>query len=236
MEFKVGDKVKIIEGCANCETGEVCVLKMGDKDGACGDILFAHGQATHANCVCENNWKLVESQPKLNIGDKVKIIKRLPDNTTGAGYGDVGKIGEIMDYGSKTFRVDCGGVYLGRFTVEELEKQEPGFSFALSNSPAFKLTADNIQESIMDYLIYIGSEKPKKEKSFMTNAVDFVKKQALKISSPDEFELREAGLHDNCGDLTTEGRALIDSFLEDLVSAKMIATARAINEEAKANK
>lgn len=72
-----------------------------------------------------------------------------------------------------------------------------------------------------------------KTKGFIMSAVEFVKKQALKTLKPDEYELREAGLHDDCGELTGEGEALRDMFLEELVLDKMIATAKEINADRK---
>ncbi len=75
----------------------------------------------------------------------------------------------------------------------------------------------------------------KKEKNIMSQALDFVKKQSLKLSNPNEFELREADIHNDCGELTESGIELRDSFLESLVSDKLLETAKAINLE-KANK
>lgn len=62
--------------------------------------------------------------------------------------------------------------------------------------------------------------------NIMSTAIEFVQKQALKLANPDEYALREAGLHDNCGKLTTEGKELRDSFLEKLVLPQMVEVAK----------
>jgi hypothetical protein len=81
-----------------------------------------------------------------------------------------------------------------------------------------------------------GYESKPKRKTFMSSATEFVKKRALKLNNPDEFELREAGIHDSCGDLTSDGESLRDQFLEELVHAKLVETAKAINAEKKEKK
>ncbi len=82
---------------------------------------------------------------KFKIGDRVKIIKRLPDNSTGVDYnttGNVGKIGYIVDitpFGKydvwKTVKENDG--YYGLFISEEIrlvkeEEEEEPLNFIVS--------------------------------------------------------------------------------------------------------
>ena len=66
----------------------------------------------------------------MKVGDKVRIIKRNPDNTTGAQDwnkpdGDVGKVGYIQEATSSSYTVYEKDKYYGIFGADELELIEP---------------------------------------------------------------------------------------------------------------
>lgn len=157
----------------------------------------------------------------FKVGDKVQIVNKSAFNATGYSFspnknGDIGFItqefsilgcGKSYQLYSKSDRSAECSEYLGIFETSEI-----------------KLVERTINEG-----------QPQ-SKGIIMDALNFVKKQALKLSDPNEFELREAGLHDDCRNLTSEGRELRDSFLEALVMDKMVETAKAINEAKKEEK
>lgn len=67
------------------------------------------------------------------------------------------------------------------------------------------------------------------KKGFIMKAVDTIKKLALQVNNNDEFQLREAGLHDSDGDLTEDGKELMEMYLEKLVLAELVQAAKDIN-------
>jgi hypothetical protein len=75
-----------------------------------------------------------------------------------------------------------------------------------------------------------------KKPTIMSKAITFVKNQALKATNPDEFQLREAGLHDSCGELTSEGESLHMELLRELTREKMVGIAKEMNTEKKESK
>ncbi len=68
------------------------------------------------------------------------------------------------------------------------------------------------------------------KKGVIMNVIDSVKKLALKTTNPNEYALREAGFHDECGNLTDAGRELLFTYLEAIpeVNAKFVADANAL--------
>ena len=52
------------------------------------------------------------------------------------------------------------------------------------------------------------------------SVVNFIKDQALKLTNPHEFNLRKAGLHSDCGTLTSDGKEAIWTFIEELPEIK----------------
>ena len=62
-----------------------------------------------------------------------------------------------------------------------------------------------------------------------------LKKISLKASDPDEATLREAGVHDSCGDLTAEGFAVLCVIIEKTIKADMVALAKEIIAASKKN-
>lgn len=81
-----------------------------------------------------------------------------------------------------------------------------------------------------------GTKSLTKKPTIMSKALSFVKNQALKATNPDEYELREAGLHNECGELTIEGESLHMEFLRELTREKMVSVAREMNQEKKESK
>ncbi len=69
-QFKVGDKIRMKEGCssANTKTGDIKILIENDKGNLC-----TVGRVGH-RCYCKTNWELVEEKPKFKIGDRIKMI------------------------------------------------------------------------------------------------------------------------------------------------------------------
>jgi hypothetical protein len=63
------------------------------------------------------------------------------------------------------------------------------------------------------------------------SAVSTIKKLALKAKNPDEYELREAGLHDEDGDLTDDGDELLDTLVAEFFHDKLVEAAKQINAE-----
>jgi hypothetical protein len=95
------------------------------------------------------------------------------------------------------------------------------------------------QETIRRIDEYVSQQFTKpltKKPTIMSKAITFVKNQALKATNPDEFELREAGLHNDCGELTSEGESLHMELLRDLTREKMVGIAKEMNAEKKESK
>lgn len=149
---------------------------------------------------------------KYKVGDKLRCID---GPTKGAGWreGKVFTVKEISDYTEPIY-----------WPVE----QDPDGCGVYEDSVELFSEHCKLCNEVNKH---DGKELITKGKTIMSNAVNFVKKNALRVSNPDEYELREAGLHSDCGELTAEGKDLRDSFLEELVHSKMVETAKAINAE-----
>jgi len=60
-QFRVGDKVRQKTTCSGTKAGEICVLKMGDKNGNNLKELWAWNEnTTECGCHCQGNWELIE--------------------------------------------------------------------------------------------------------------------------------------------------------------------------------
>ncbi len=68
MDFKEGDTIKMNGSCSGNETGDICVLHMGAKDGTNKDKLFAWG---HGGCSCHYQWTLIKHFKEVTM-DKIK--------------------------------------------------------------------------------------------------------------------------------------------------------------------
>lgn len=73
---------------------------------------------------------------------------------------------------------------------------------------------------------------PIKTSTFM-NIMQTVKKLALKTTNPDESALREAGIHDECGNLTGEGLEVLTSVLEAAHTKELVDIANQVIAERK---
>jgi hypothetical protein len=202
-----------------------------------------------------------QEKTEFKVGDRVKIVST-SRSTCSADIGATGTLISIID-GFPTHGVEfdepisgghtCDGLAKDQFGYylhpNELEKiEEPKTVMGMKSESMFSVPTDFYRIPPMDFWskspaenmvvkYYYGvdlASEPKKGK--IMSAVNFVKEQALKLNNPDEYELRKAGLHNDCGELTNEGEELRDQFLEELVKEKLVETARAINEEKKSKK
>ena len=72
--------------------------------------------------------------------------------------------------------------------------------------------------------------------SFMSSVSSTIKRLALKASNPNEVAKRDAGLKDDCGNLTDAGRDALLGILETQVDAQFTQLANDINAENQSNK
>lgn len=73
---------------------------------------------------------------------------------------------------------------------------------------------------------------------FMDGIVQIARRLALKVTAPDEYELRKAGLVDDCGHITSAGVELLQAQLiqDEDIRAGLVEVAKAINVEREAKK
>ena len=67
------------------------------------------------------------------------------------------------------------------------------------------------------------------------STISIVKDLALKVSNPAEYARRKAGLHDSCGELTSDGKELIWQYLKGQFADKLATDAQAILDDKKDN-
>jgi len=70
MEFKVGDKVKMKEGCAPLKSGDICIVYIREGD------LWASmgGDRDGASCDQPEKWELISSNKTTMVNLKEKFI------------------------------------------------------------------------------------------------------------------------------------------------------------------
>ena len=66
MEFKVGDKIRMIRNCGNVKTGEILVVQTGKH----GSTIYVENDEEH--CSCQSRWELVDRNKTFKVGDKVR--------------------------------------------------------------------------------------------------------------------------------------------------------------------
>lgn len=254
MKYKVGDPVRV-DGWDYVGNRKNAIGKIVDL--TCGgyDVEFEDGKTLFFTD--EHILELVKESKdskEFKVGDRVwcnqhsdtgTIIQvDIPhflvqhDNWT-KGHGGMGRV--------KAKRGYC--YYEDRSDLEKIESEEevrvekefvPILSLAEESSVTpfdaarvFRTINEYYQQLIMGDFAY--GVAPKKE-SKMSQAVNFIKTQALKATNPDEYELGQAGLHNDCGELTSEGEALHQEFLRELTKEKMVTTAKELNAEKKTKK
>jgi len=67
------------------------------------------------------------------------------------------------------------------------------------------------------------------------NVIKTVKDMALKVSNPAEFFRRKAGLHDLCGELTSDGKELVWQYLKEQFADRLATDAEVIVDEQSKN-
>lgn len=83
---------------------------------------------------------------------------------------------------------------------------------------------------------YDSAQLVKRPKGIITMVSEFIKDQALKVSNPDEYVLRQAGLHDASGDLTQEGKDAVMHFAAKFFEPNLVQLAKDINDAAQDKK
>lgn len=78
-------------------------------------------------------------------------------------------------------------------------------------------------------------KQPLMGKGFMHDIVQSARRLALKATNPSEYELRQAGIVDDCGRITSAGVELLHAQLLEntAIRAALVAVAKGINEEKK---
>lgn len=80
-----------------------------------------------------------------------------------------------------------------------------------------------------------NNNEKEKESSTM-NVIAKAKNIALKVTNPNEYALRKANLHNDCGDLTEAGKEILWSILEEANKDAFVAQANALIEADKEDK
>ena len=75
-KFKVGDRVKILEGCSGTRAGEVRNLYRSKED---GDLYAEGGESISSGCSCEYKWEWVSSGRK-QIPPKFILIYEIDED------------------------------------------------------------------------------------------------------------------------------------------------------------
>jgi hypothetical protein len=190
---------------------------------------------------------------KFKVGDRVRIVRDNPsENYSGKDVGYTFTIAELSEragggHWCREERGVAGGVWDGLLEKisDAYEEPKPLLNSINTGSPIHAMTtfgdslyvangSEIIKFNIADF--QSGTKSINQSKSIMSNAINFIKNKALKATNPDEYELREAGLHSDCGELTSEGEALHQEFLRELTREKLVATAKELNEEKKSKK
>ncbi len=126
-EFKVGDRVKVIgsRGFWPSRVGKTGVITTSINTGYPYYVKF-DDQSLDDDGGYSGDLKLLETH-KFSVGDKVRIVKRLPNNVSGSekGWhepnGNVGQIAYILQIQGSVHRLGMGSRYFGLFEEEELE-------------------------------------------------------------------------------------------------------------------
>ncbi len=178
--------------------------------------------------------KPAEPKPKFYVGQRVKVYR----NTSREDGKGVGQVFTITSYCKEWDGYVYQGVgggwseYNLQPHPDEKEKQFVGIIDDLC-APQFEA---NKAFKIIDNYCKKQFIKELKEKGVIMSAVDTVKKLALKATNPEEYELREAGLHDSDGEITEEGWQLAKHYLVETVKEKLVKAAKEINEAKKEKK
>lgn len=93
------------------------------------------------------------------------------------------------------------------------------------------MLADKLRSVSQDINILLAEEKSLKTTTNSNNSmsiVSTVKKLALKATNPDEAALREACIHDDCGELTNEGILVLRGLMEADYKEKLVEVAKQI--------
>lgn len=72
MDFKVGDKVRILKDCSGTRRGEIAILSLEEQN-----CLIAHTKNSTKlrgyGCMCEYNWELIRNNRITEL--RKRIIK-----------------------------------------------------------------------------------------------------------------------------------------------------------------
>lgn len=228
--FKVGDRVRGNGKRATTEYGDYMVTKLGYV-GTVTKVLMRKGK--EGNDIELDNCYEVSS----------KYFDPIEDESVGSSLVTPNKNQDLIDYLLNHPNEKISVMTGWRFPhpIEVTNNPTQGFCkdymYIVSNDfPSAHFTGvTDIEPNPLIISEWTKGSAPKKE-SYMSQAVNFIKNQALKATNPDEYELRQAGLHNDCGELTAEGEALHQEFLRELTKEKMVATAKELNAEKKSKK
>lgn len=235
--FKVGDKYR------NKTRGDVQTVIDIDSD---GDPQLSE-RGWHWKTTIAEQFEKVEEQFK--VGDRVRILAghMLPGDTLsyqeymGKLVGREFSITSVSKHnGMPLYRMENAWSWRGEW-LEKVEEPRTatevwmGVDFAARDSWTQKWyrTQDELRGLGFDKIIIdeVVKAYARPSKGIIMSAVDKVRKLALKTTNNDEYQLREAGLHDEDGELTAEGQELAWVYLDELVKEKLVQAAREINTE-----
>lgn len=153
------------------------------------------------------DWVLCEPA-KYKVGDRVGMYKK----TT-----DPGQQGTVVEVYGDSIRVRFDkGLYSdpdgGWFHTDVMYPLPPEDDLRQRDG----VGAPDIREDVKQHAEPILEINQNKSMS----VVNFIKDQALKLTNPHEFNLRRAGLHSDCGTLTSDGKEAIWTFIEELPEIK----------------
>jgi len=96
MEFKVGDKVRVLSYCSSAQQGEIYTL--GDD----GD-LFTILPDGNPGCRCKSNWELVVNNKNMNLIEKAVLAVTPEPQKSFRKAGITNGDGILTDEGMKVF-------------------------------------------------------------------------------------------------------------------------------------
>lgn len=207
-KFKVGEKIKCIDLGSNAYLELNRIYTVYKAHGHL--VLLAELNRHNGNHAYPASlFVKVRTESDFQIGDNVVCIR--------------------SDYSHTQTEIERGKFY----KIHEIDNFSGDLRFKsdglLWDKNRFKLAVPYPHEEVIEDATI---NKPIKTSTFM-NIIQTVKKLALKTTNPDESALREAGIHDECGNLTEEGMEVLTSVLEAAHTKELVDIANQVIAERK---
>ena len=215
-KFKVGDKVKPTAAGFK----KLCA--------SCSDWNTNSGKNPDYLVITEVNDEPVYNKYHWNV-----MNKSGEKYTSCFGHGITDEDLEL--YYPTLGHVDAGMAY----GTTAMHTQPPASNIATSGSSgSVTINADgySYQYSGVGGVVITTTQPPVNNlTNKLMSTISIVKDLALKVSNPAEYARRKAGLHDSCGELTSDGKELIWQYLKGQFADKLATDAQAILDDKKDN-